>query len=281
MEKQFDAESKELIVLTETGAGAGKGWKEKLWTASVNILASVDPSAGVLNKETTVLEWPLTDEECRTEEKKFDIKGQKIYRLRVKESLPFQNPYNGAQMRRGYWLQLIEVLERGCREERLEKILAEYQKPVSLMTENCGELLLDKLLGMYHGETTWNGGKCQVHLDVDEDGSETAKDSLQTLEKLMEDSAGWDDKARRFAADKLTDLANDWQDSEYDEAETDGDENVITKEEFAKRLSASELCVSTEGDFEMYYNDDDMFWGHVVVVSGNIDSGMSDAQIEG
>ena len=61
MEKQFDAESKELIVLTETGAGAGKGWKEKLWTASVNILASVDPSAGVLNKETTVLEWPLTD----------------------------------------------------------------------------------------------------------------------------------------------------------------------------------------------------------------------------
>lgn len=70
MEKQFDAESKELIVLTETGAGAGKGWNEKLWTASVNILASVDPSAGVLNKETTVLEWPLTDEERRTEEKK-------------------------------------------------------------------------------------------------------------------------------------------------------------------------------------------------------------------
>ena len=132
MERQFESESNELIVLTETGTSAGKGGKEKLWTASVTILACVDPVTGVLTEEKSFLEWKMTDKECSTAEKKFGIEGQKIYRLRVKESLPFQNTYTGAQMRRGYWLQVTEVLERGCHEERLEKILVKYQKPVTL-----------------------------------------------------------------------------------------------------------------------------------------------------
>lgn len=55
----------------------------------------------------------------------------------------------------------------------------------------------------------------------------------------------------------------------------------MTKEDFAKRLMISKVCVSTDGNFEIFYDDDDMFWGHVVIVSGNIETGIDDAYIAG
>lgn len=274
--KKFDTECKEIIVLTEDGTCAGRAGKEKLWKASAKILAYVDEKTGKLRQEKAFLSWQMTEEERQTKERIFGIKKESIYRLRVRESLPFTNAYTGEEMKRGYNLWVMEVLARDCHEERLENILAEYRKPVKLHPVGCGELLLDKSLGMYDGEGTWNGGSCRIHLDVDGEGMETAEDSVHTLQKLMEHCADWDKKARRFAAKELTELANDWQDESGEEEEAE-----ITEEEFAERLHISEVCVSVDGDFEIYYDDDDMFWGHVVVVSGNIDHGISDATMEG
>ena len=112
-------------------------------------------------------------------------------------------------------------------------------------------------------------------MDVDEEGSVTAKDALETWKQLIANCQVWDDKARKFAAGELTDNANDWA--------LDADENAeeITQECFAKRLSISEVSVSTDGNFEIFYDDDDMFWGHVVIVSGNIETGIDDTYMAG
>ena len=112
-------------------------------------------------------------------------------------------------------------------------------------------------------------------MDVDEEGSISAKAALETWKLLIADSREWDDKARKYAAEEMTDNANDWA--------LDADENAeeMTKEDFAKRLIISEVCVSGDGNFEIFYDDDDMFWGHVVIVSGNIETGIDDAYIAG
>lgn len=274
--KKFDTECKVIIVLTEEGTCAGRAGKDKLWKASAKILAYVEEETGELRQEKAFLNWLMTEEERQTKERVFGIKKESIYRLRVRESLPFANAYTKEEMRRGYSLWVLEVLARDCHEERLENILAEYRKPVKLHPEGCGELLLDKSFGMYDGEGIWNGESCRMHLEVDGEGMETAEDSVHTLQKLLADCADWDEKARKFAAKELTELANDWQGEGGETEETE-----ITEEEFAGRLRSIEVCVAVDGDFEIYYADDDMFWGHAVVVSGNIDSGISDATMEG
>ena len=39
--------------------------------------------------------------------------------------------------------------------------------------------------------------------------------------------------------------------------------------------------VSQGGEFELYYDDDDIFAGHVIIISGNLEKGLYDAQFAG
>lgn len=273
-EKRFDTVEKEVLVLTEGGTSASRWGKNKLWQASVTVLAVVDVATGELSERKCSLTWQMTDAE-RDNGKVFDIQGKTIYRLLVQESLPFQAAYGNEEIPRGNTLWVKAVLESGCSEARLEKLLEEFCKPVVFRLESGEELLLDKSLGMFSGESSWNGEECLLHLDVDEEGAATANDALETLNKLLTNCQEWDAKARKFAAEELTDNANDWAQDEDENAEE------ITLEAFAERLTISEVCVSTEGDFELFYDDDDMFWGHVVIVSGNIETGIADAQMAG
>lgn len=273
-EKRFDTVEKEVLVLTEGGTSASRCGKNKLWTASVTVLAVVDVATGEFEERKCYLEWQMTEKESENG-KIYDIQKETIYRLKVQESLPFTNTYNGHEMERGRNLWVREVLERDCNEPRLEKVLEKFQKPVVLCLEGGEELLLDKSLGMFSGDGSWNGEECLIHLDVDEEGAVTAKDALETLQKLLTNCQEWDEKARKYAAQELTDCANDWAQDEDENAEE------ITQEDFAKRLIISEVCISTDGDFELFYEDDDMFWGHVVIVSGNIENGIDDATMAG
>lgn len=273
-EKRFDTACKEVLVLTEGAPSASRAGKAEMWEASVTVLALVDAATGELIEDKRRLAWQMTDKECQNSKKIFNLKGETIYRLRVQESLPFTNQYTGMEVERGKLLWVKEVIKRNCHEERLDAILMEYRRPVKIKPEGCQELTLDKSLGMFSGGGIWNGQECCINLDTDEEETQTAGDACNTLKRLMENCKEWDEKARKFAAAELTENANDW-------AEEEDDNNEITEEEFAKRLIISEVCVSTDGDFEIYYDDDDMFWGHVVIVSGNIETGMEDAYIAG
>ena len=71
----------------------------------------------------------------------------------------------------------------------------------------------------------------------------------------------------------MTDLANDWLEDE-DAAE-------ISKEDFADRIRLASLGVTMSGNYQAYYDDDDIFYGHSVTVSGNIKKGIKDVNIMG
>lgn len=272
-EKRFDTIEKEVLVLTEGGISSANWGTNKLWQASVTVLAVVDVVTGKLTEKKCNLSWQMTKTE-NDNGQVFDIHGETIYRLRVQESLPFLSIGN-EEIPRGNTLWVRAVLESDCSEVRLEKILAEFRKPVMLQLGTGEELLLDKSLGLFAGKGHWNEEECFINMDVDEDGAITAKNALETWRQLIANSKEWDDKARKFAAEELTDSANDWAQDENENAEE------ITKEDFAKRLVISEVCVSTDGNFEIFYDDDDMFWGHVVIVSGNIETGIEDADMAG
>ena len=127
---KFDKQVKDIFVLTEDDMGAGKSGKEKLWTVSIRTLAYIDLMTQELVERKSILQWLITERECRTSKKKLGLSKETIYQLKVRESLPYINPYNQKEMEKGKWLKVEEVVKRNCHEPRLDEILKEYQKDV-------------------------------------------------------------------------------------------------------------------------------------------------------
>lgn len=60
-----------------------------------------------------------------------------------------------------------------------------------------------------------------------------------------------------------------------------GDAAPITEETFAERITISELSIDPDGNITVYYNDDDMFWGHIIEIDAHISGKMRSADIAG
>ncbi|WP_255300830.1 DUF2262 domain-containing protein [Escherichia fergusonii] len=50
---------------------------------------------------------------------------------------------------------------------------------------------------------------------------------------------------------------------------------------FLSRINLVELAMDYNGDYSLYYNDDDMFWGHIIDIVGSIETGPTSASIAG
>lgn len=79
---------------------------------------------------------------------------------------------------------------------------------------------------------------------------------------------------RAYAATELIDLAEDWRDE-------DEEPTPLTLEAFADRITLQSLSVAPDGDTTFWYEDGDLFAGHVIVVSLNTNHEFTDAQIMG
>ena len=71
----------------------------------------------------------------------------------------------------------------------------------------------------------------------------------------------------------MLDTANDWL--------GDADEEPITAEQFADRITLSELAFRNDGSIEAYYDDGDIFWGHCIIVRMDKNGNIEDAEIAG
>ena len=269
---KYDKHAEEVYILTENESGATRLGDDVLWTVNMSILAYVDIETGELFKGKKTMSWLSSEEERLLEDYGLNLKPQTIYRVKIRKSLPYVNKYSETLFEYGEYFMLDEVLERDCHHLELEEILKEYQKEVIIRPDGCHDLLLDKALGLFSGSMIWNGKECSLHLDADDDEAITADEAIDTLQKLLNHSQEWEEKIRLYAAEYLTDIANDW--SEDIKVE-------LSVEEFNKRMRLDNISVMTEGDFEFFFNDDGMIGGHDIVVSGNIDKGLDDANIIG
>ena len=83
-----------------------------------------------------------------------------------------------------------------------------------------------------------------------------------------------------MAAQKLTAQANDWL-ADNDQTDRAPEKGPITEDEFARRILLTEFTVSPSGHFTVWYEDDGMFWGHVITVEGTLRRGPTSADIQG
>ena len=278
-ESNYDTEITELLVLTNERVGGG--YKEHgMLVPSLKFIASVNLQTGELSQERGVLQWMIPDN--NQEGWGFDFEQFQIYRIRARKHKSTQN----------YYL-LLEILEENVSDPQLAPIKEHVSTPVTIEDSALGTFLLDREYSWFEGAADWLGTECQIYLITDEEDGETAKKAYAHFQTLYQDRAAWDDKFRQSAADELLELANDWYDPDsYYEDDNDDetcenlddskdDEMPIQRDEFLRRLSIETIEIGAEGSMTVYYDADEMFTDHAIVIYAEIDGKITSADIIG
>lgn len=260
-ESRFTDNIIEIAAVTGAlGAGVGRAGKDTMWTASINLIAWKDlcNNGNVTKKETRLL-WLVDDEEWQ---KSRDVlKNNSVVRLQVRM---------GEKS-----MMLVKILETAHRDDELDMILQDSIKPVFYNDELLGKFELDKGVKFFEKKISWAGEEGNLYFDWNEDEN-IMKSALETAHVLFKEQDEWNIKIRMYASKQLLELANEWL-QDNDDAEID----EITKEMFINLMRLDGISVYPEGDFEIFFYDGDMFWGHSIVVNGNIDGNFTSADIAG
>ena len=271
-ERTFEEEAKEILVLLAGGSGAGK--MNGFWDVSHYFIAYVDCQTGALHTGDGRIVYPVSDEENDAGGILDRFRREAVYRLKARKKIPHKIPEGVTASSQNQFL-IVEVLEEDAPCPALEEVLAEYRRPVVLNDEELGELSLDKDLDMFEGGISWRGEDIDISLEVDSSSEDTWTAAVAAMKQMMTDQDRWDRDMRAFAARELTQLACEWRES--------ADEEVpeITEESFAQRIELTSIAMDPDGSFSAYFDDDDMFFGHCVVVYGTLADGVASAVMAG
>ena len=271
-ERTFEDEAREILVLLAGSSGASK--RNGFWEAAHSYLAYVDCETGALHADEGRLVYPVSDEEYSAGGILGRFRDEEIYRVTARKKIPHELP-EGMSASAQNRLLIVEVLEENIPCSALDEVLAEYRKPVVLNDEELGELSLDKDLDMFEGGISWRGEDIDISLEVDSSSEDTWTAAVAAMKQMMTDQVRWDRDMRAFAARQLTELACDWRES------ADEDVPEITEESFAQRIELTSIAMDPDGSFSAYFDDDDMFFGHCVVVCGTLADGVASAVMAG
>ncbi|WP_203362763.1 DUF2262 domain-containing protein [Bacillus sp. REN10] len=260
-ESRFTENVIEVAAVTGAlGIGASRGGDSILWTASIDLIAWKDLHKNeTITKEETRLAWLVDDAEWK--KSKDILKANTVVKLQVRKS---ENS-----------MMLVKVLETPYKDDELENILQEAMKPVYYHDEMLGEFELDKRVKTFEKRISWAGEECYLCFDWHED-PHMMKSAMETAYALFKEQSAWSMKISMYAAEELVELANDWlQDNE------DAEVDEITKEMFMELITLNSIIVYPEGEFVLFFSDGDMFWGHSIIVDGNINGVLTSAEIAG
>jgi hypothetical protein len=163
-----------------------------------------------------------------------------------------------------------ELIERNVADVDLLAVATELKKPVTVKTDRFGELTLNRRINWFEGRAMWNGESVDISLEVDDDLDITSV--LKTAGALFDNSKQWGKEISDFAVQEKLELANDWQDDDVE---------PITAADFLRRMKLESISIKTDGRFEFWHDDGDMFYGHSIRISGSLKEGLVDSDIPG
>lgn len=244
----------ELTILAVTGAngfGGGRAGKEKLWRASIGLTAWMEEDSPDIHRGEFVLSTIADD--------------QLLEHLQRRVPRDFIIKFKGRVSEDGKRLLLLDLPEPAF-DPDLKAILEEQKKPVTFWEEGLGTFTLNRQVDWFETEVNWLGGQISLVFDAEEDRAE----ALRKAKALLASAASWDKRVREYAADDLLASANDW-----------AEDGEITREQFIQRMELESIEIRADGSFEFWFADGDMFYGHSIHVSGDMEHGPDDAAMEG
>lgn len=252
----------ELVgVVHPLGGGGSRGGRDTLWTFVFSFVAWREPGGPVEERRLWLNKPGLTD--AQLDELSGSIRGYDILRVRLAKA-----PAEGDNGR--LQAQITEIVGPQADAELAARV-EELREPVTVDDPTFGTFTLDRGLNWYECEAAWNGET--VRLFLSRDGCDDEAELFDTARKLWKAQKGWDRKLRDLAAKELLGLKNDGWLGER--------EKKFTAARFKARMTPESVKVSPGGQFEFCFNDGNLFWGHVILVTGSLADGPTDATIAG
>ncbi|MBQ3502452.1 MAG: DUF2262 domain-containing protein [Clostridia bacterium] len=154
---------------------------------------------------------------------------------------------------------------------KFDTIIEEQSKPL-VITEEDTTFNYDRTFDWYNGKVNIENKNISIML-YPETNTTDATESLNTFKKIKNDFKNFYHKVLSQCSKDIRVMANDWRE--------DGDTHEITSEEIYKRID-NDFDIEIRGkDYTIYFNDDDLFWGHTILYNGNIENNIFDTTIAG
>ena len=232
--------------------------EESNYMASLTTLGYIDFDTDEHCSEKGTILWEMRPDEYDSEIHKSLFKGGTIYHIRA--AMQIDNNV----------LYPLEVIREWKMEYFLDNLYEAYVKknniPVYLETKTLGNLLLNQEYDRYNGCFKFKGREVAISITHYFD----SKKLVPKIETFVRDFEAHDEEMRRYAAENLTSLANEWADKE-------GNAN-ITEEDFYNRLVPEAIYMSITSEYDVYYHSDGLFKNHSIKVTVN-SKGPKDAEI--
>lgn len=169
-EERFSEHVVTIIAVTgPSGVGAGKAGQVPLWTASIPLIAWKEN--GHITTENVRLCWLTDDKGLR--EKQAQLHKESIVTLQVRKG-------EGEFM-------LVSLIDTDSKDQALQEILEQAQKPVFYHDDTLGTFELVKGLDLFEKTIQWSNEECLLYFNLEED--EKINDSLRTANQLMQEQA--------------------------------------------------------------------------------------------
>lgn len=151
----------------------------------------------------------------------------------------------------------------------LKAILERQKQPVTADIEGIGTFTLSHAMGWFETEHPWVDGDIQLTFDRDAD----REASVSALRTLLSDADGWNRRLLVCAAGELLARLNRdlflSGEAELDEAQ------------FTETVQVESIQVGGDGSFTAVLNDNGLFGGLSILVTGDVTHGPSSAFVEG
>ena len=258
--KNFDDEILDIaFVLKKQNLSAGKS-KGKYYTLLVSAIAYKN----IITNEIIGNENLLIVKEIEDTKHYFQIfRNKTIVRLKVRK----EKDSSGLYMR----FLLEDIIDTNYKDNDLNIILEEYSKPVYYKDEELGNFELDKSIDMFSKDIEWNDDNISVLFkNIDE---EVNKRSVAIIRKIFTNKKDIDKKLKDYISENMLEDANSWND--------DDDKPNINKEEFIKLITLTSINIIYEDNITFYFDDGDIFSGHVIAVDSDYDFNFAEPYIIG
>lgn len=166
--------------------------------------------------------------------------------------------------------EFMELLDETVdTDKELTLTAIELQQNDTFEHEFFGSLVLNRRLDWYETTAVWLGK--QVRLYVAGVEPLELQGALQTAMSLWENQSSWNQRIMDYVIQELLEIKNDFWLGE--------DESPVSPDEFRARISLSEVTVYSGGSFQFSHQDDDLFSGHSIWVTGDLQNGPTRADI--
>ena len=259
--KKFDDEIFEMaFVLKKQNLSAGKS-KGKYYTLLVSAIAYKN----IITNEIIENENLLIVKEIEDTKHYFQIfRNKTIVRLKVRK----EKDSSGLYIR----FLLKDIIDTNYKDNDLNIILEEYSKPVYYKDEELGDFELDKSINCFEKNMSWIDNN-DISVSFDNIDEEVNKKSADIIKKIFSSKKELDKKLKDYISENLIEDANTWND--------DDDKPNINREEFVKLISLTSITIIYENNITFYFDDGDIFSGHVISVDSDYDLNFAEPYIIG